>query len=269
MRVLAFGGGTDSTAIICGWVERDLQKAEPIDIILFADTGGEKPHTYAHLERMQKWLRGTSLPLITVVTKAGDDRTLEEDCLHRRTLPAIAYGYKTCSLRFKTEPQDKYLNSVRAARLVWRSGKRVEKLIGYDFSETRRWMKAKLDDGRYTLRFPLVEWEWTRRECVAAITRAGIPLPGKSACFFCPSSKKHEIDALKREYPLLYQRALAMEDNARKSLKKVKGLGRSFSWRDYATAVEVPGTEPCMVCVDGAPDEENIVGALSAQEMLS
>lgn len=258
MRVLAFGGGTDSTAILCGWVERDLQKAEPIDLILFADTGGEKPHTYDHIERMQKWLRGTALPLITVIAKGGNDRTLEEDCLAAESLPSVAYGFKTCSQKFKVEPQEKYMNSVRAARLAWRAGGRVEKLVGYDFSETRRWMKARLDDGKYSLRFPLVEWEWSRPECIAAIQRAGLPLPGKSACFFCPSSKKHEIDALKREYPVLFDRAIAMEDNARKSLKTVKGLGRSFSWRDYAVTNEEPTVEPCMVCVDGSDEPQTL-----------
>lgn len=258
MRVLAFGGGTDSTAVLCGWVERDLQKTEPIDLILFSDAGGEKPHTYDHIERMQKWLRGTTLPLITVVAKGGNDRTLEEDCLVKRMLPSIAYGRKGCSHKFKVEPQDKYVNSVPAARQVWRHGGKVEKLIGYDFSEQRRQLASKLEDEKYTYRFPLVEWEWSRPECIAAIQRAGLPLPGKSACFFCPSSKKHEIDALKREYPVLFDRAIAMEDNARKSLKTVKGLGRSFSWRDYAVTNEEPTVEPCMVCVDGSDEPQTL-----------
>lgn len=253
MRVLSFGGGTDSTAVLCGWHERGMQAAQPIDLVLFADTGNEKPHTYDHIERMQKWLRGTSLPLITVVAKAGNDRTLEEDCLAKRMLPSIAYGRKGCSHKFKIEPQEKYMNSVRAARLTWRAGKKVEKLIGYDFSEKRRWAAGGLEDDRYTYRYPLVEWEWSRPECVAAIARAGLPQPGKSACFFCPSSTKPEIDELKRTYPLLFQRAIAMEDNA-KNLKTVKGLGRRFSWRDYAVTKEDVQVERCMVCNDGSSE---------------
>lgn len=251
MRALGFGGGTDSTAILCGWQERGLQKIEPIDLILFADTGNEKPHTYDHIERMQKWLRRTDLPLITIVAKGGNDRTLEEDCLAKKMLPSIAYGKRGCSHKFKIEPQEKHLNSVRAARLAWRRGEKVEKLIGYDFSEERRWAKARLEDEKYVYRYPLVEWEWARPECVAAIERAGLPQPGKSACWFCPSSTKPEIDHLKRTYPLLFQRAIAMEDNAKKSLKTVKGLGRNFSWREYATTKEEVQVERCMACNDG------------------
>ncbi len=261
MRVLSFGGGTDSTAILCAWHERGLQASQPIDLILFADTGGEKPHTYEHVDRMQKWLRGTALPLVTIVSKAGNDRTLEQDCLVKHMLPSIAYGRKGCSQKFKIEPQEKYLNSVRGARLVWRSGSKVEKLLGYDYSEKTRWAKTPLEDDKYAYRFPLVEWEWTRVECVAAIARAGLPQPGKSACFFCPSSTKPEIDDLKKTYPVLFHRALAIEDNAR-NLKTTKGLGRRFSWRDYATTKEEVSVERCMVCVDGSDDPTTIKALL-------
>ena len=45
ITVASFGGGTDSTAMLIGmW-----QRKEPVDLILFADTGGEKPHTYKYI----------------------------------------------------------------------------------------------------------------------------------------------------------------------------------------------------------------------------
>lgn len=78
-----------------------------------------------------------------------------------------------------------------------------------------------------------MEWGWHRDDCVQAIQDAGLPLPGKSSCFFCPSMKKREIRALYHQYPDLLGRALAMEDNARPSLITVKGLGRDFAWRDF------------------------------------
>lgn len=31
----------------------------PVDLILFADPGGEQPHTYAYLPIMNDWLSGT------------------------------------------------------------------------------------------------------------------------------------------------------------------------------------------------------------------
>ena len=45
MNIVSFGGGTNSTAMIIGM---HLHKI-PIDLILFADTGGEQPHTLHRL----------------------------------------------------------------------------------------------------------------------------------------------------------------------------------------------------------------------------
>ena len=88
-------------------------------------------------------------------------------------------------------------------------------------------------DKKYENRYPLIEdWHWTRDDCIRAIQEAGLPLPGKSSCFFCPSMKREEIEALKRQHPDLYRRALAIEENAMPHLKTVKGLGRNYAWKE-------------------------------------
>jgi hypothetical protein len=65
------------------------------------------------------------------------------------------------------------------------------------------------------------------------IRAAGLPVPPKSACFFCPTSKRHEIVQLRVRHPELLQRALAIEENARPNLTSVVGLGRSFAWSEF------------------------------------
>jgi hypothetical protein len=215
MIVVSYGGGTNSTAMLVGLYER----GERPDLILFADTGGEKPHTYEHIKAMQEWLRAAGWPPIITV-RHKDGMTLEQDCLNRKALPSIAYGFKSCSDHFKLRPQRRWLidNGVVV----------TEKLIGFDCDEPQRALPIKGN------RYPLIEWGWGRDECVEAIEAAGLPLPGKSACFFCPSSKKAEIKVLRRMYPDLAARAVAMEKNA--DLTEVKGLGRSFAWGDLYEA---------------------------------
>ena len=81
--------------------------------------------------------------------------------------------------------------------------------------------------------YPLIEkWGWSRDKCMWEIKAAGLPLPGKSSCFFCPSMTQQEILYLKKYYPDLFQRAVALEENAMPYLKTVKGLGRNYSWKD-------------------------------------
>ena len=50
--------------------------------------------------------------------------------------------------------------------------------------------------------------------------------------------KKKEIRSLYHRHPDLYQRAIAIEDNARPNLTSVKGLARNWAWRDFVEAEE-------------------------------
>ena len=216
-----------------------------IDLILFADPGAEQPHTYEFIETFNKWLKERNLPeIVTVhaVTKDGERLTLEEECLNSGTLPSIAYGFKRCSLKHKISPQEKYCNNLEACKKVWESGGRVNKYIGYDAGETRRVLHAaEIDklDKKYEKHYPLYEWGWSREMCKEVIKSYGLPLPGKSSCFFCPSMKKKEIEDLWENYPELFARAVAIEHNAAPNLQTVKGLGRSWSWEEYqAQALE-------------------------------
>ena len=262
ITVASFGGGTDSTAMLIGMWE----KGEKVDLILFADTGGEKPHTYDHIKRFSEWLVKNGMPEITVVRYKKE--TLEENCLRIKSLPSIAYGFKKCSLKFKVQPQDQFVNNWQPAKDAWARGEKVIKLIGYDASEGRRAERksSPINEKKYQFRYPLIEWGWDRATCIdviksqqvkcqtcdgsgmifdlhAALTgdedcprcrgkgyEFGFPLPGKSACFFCPSSKAQEVKQLAKQYPDLAARAVVMEKNA--ILTDIKGLGRDYSWAE-------------------------------------
>ena len=103
MNVVGYGGGTDSTAMLIGLWKHHI----PVDLILFADPGGEQPHTYVYLEIMDRWLKSHDMPPITRVwyqEKSGQRLTLEQECLRPGTLPSIAYGRKSCSLKHKVAP---------------------------------------------------------------------------------------------------------------------------------------------------------------------
>jgi hypothetical protein len=229
-HIVCFGGGVDSTAMVLGLIEKN----EPIDLILFADTGGERPSTYQHIENFSNYLVKNNYPEIVIVkskNKEGEVVTLEEDCLKRNCLPSIAYGFKTCSSHFKIRPQDKYCNHWQPAIDWWKTGEKCVKYIGYDAGETRRAENAaKRDDPKYDHKYPLIEWQWERQDCLDIIAKHGISNVGKSACFFCPSSRPKEIVDLYEKHPDLVQRALNMEKQA--ELTSIKGLGRNYAWAE-------------------------------------
>ena len=59
--------------------------------------------------------------------------------------------------------------------------------------------------------YPLRERGIDRDECSRIIVAAGLPLPPKSACFFCPAMRQIEILQLARVDPDLHALALEME----------------------------------------------------------
>lgn len=228
LTICSMGLGNNSIAMMI----KKVQLKEKVQLITFADTKGEKPETYAYLTIFNKWLKEHSYPKITVVQKVRQDgrtQSLEGNCLESNMLPSIAYGYKSCSLKYKVGPQDKYVNNWQPAKSMWKSGGKVTKLIGIHAGEAHR---AKFtEDEKYLYEYPLIEWGMDGTDCKELIKSVGLPIPGKSACFFCPSSKKHEILALPEN---LQKRAIAIEENA--ELTTVKGLGRSFSWKNLIKA---------------------------------
>ena len=144
-------------------------------------------------------------------------------------------GFKRCSLKHKIGPQEKFCNHYLPCQKVWAAGKRVVKFIGYDAGEGYRSDKVLLGDladPKYSKWYPLMEWGWDRAACMQAIENAGLPQPGKSSCFFCPSMRAEEIIHLRDHHPDLFRRAIALEDNARPNLKTVQGLGRNYSWKE-------------------------------------
>lgn len=134
MNVVSFGGGTNSTAMIIGMYLHKI----PIDLILFADTGGEQPHTYEFMETFNEWLMAHGIPKIISVEyrdRNGNRLTLEQECINSGRLPSIAYGFKKCSLKHKIGTQEKFCNNYQPCKEVWASGQRVHKYIGYDAGE--------------------------------------------------------------------------------------------------------------------------------------
>lgn len=239
MNIVAYGGGTNSPAMIIGMYRDGIS----IDLILFADTGAERPHTYAYLGIFNAWLSEHDLPIITPVynvDKNGDRFTLEDECLKSHTLPSLAYGFKKCSLKHKKAPQDKYCNNSPQCQAVWSSGEKINKYIGYDAGEWQRRQNAIVYDQldkKYNYVYPLIDdWDWDREKCIEVIESEGLPLPGKSSCFFCPAMKLDEIRDLYGNHRDLLERAIAIEDNACDYLTSIKGLGRDWAWKEFVEA---------------------------------
>lgn len=186
--------------------------------------------------------------------------TLEGKCLANETLPSLAFGGHSCALVFKRDVMVKYLKTWAPAVTAIARGEKIIKAIGYDASKADLRRRAKADRATERLRLRVVErtdcgkdpladqweiahctfayclqdWGLERAALAAIILAAGLPLPCKSACWFCPASHPAEVVQLRLDHPELYWRAVAMERGARDGrhgLTEKEGLGMGgWAW---------------------------------------
>jgi len=247
--MVAYGVGVDSTAMLVGMHQRGIRP----DAILFADVGAEKPSTYAFLPLMQAWLKKVGFPQVTVVKNPithgqnGTYGTIEENVMVNGTLPSLAFGGRACSEKWKHTPQNKWTDKWAPAQKAWAAGLKVRKCIGYDAGPADARRPDIASDAKYTYEYPLREWGWDREECKRQIAAAGLPVPDKSACWFCPSTKPCELN--EDMGCDLLRRIIAIEANAEprqiereeQGLRAIKGLWR-VPTKGHRGATKKPGT---------------------------
>lgn len=275
--IVNFGGGVDSTAMLMQFERRGIVP----DLIIFADTGAEKPETYAHVERFSAWLVERGFPAVTVVSRklcnpmraTTPYDTIEGNVVANRTVPSLAYGGKSCSLKWKAEPMDAWLKGTgknegwQPALDAWDRSLKPVKCIGYDCgpADSRRAVK-RTEDASFVYLYPLRVWgaqaeaqarpsdegcqmdltgtparTWDRERCEAEVAELGWEVE-KSACFFCPASTSCELRKLHERHPELFRRAVAIEKRAgdHGAFQAIQGLGRKTdrkrpgNWQQWA-----------------------------------
>jgi hypothetical protein len=162
--VVSYGAGVDSTAMLVEFVRRGIRP----DYMLIADTGGAKPKTLAFLPLMGAYLNATGFPPITTVRYEPRDfthwppyHTLEENCFTNGTLPSLAFGFRSCSQKWKIVPQRRYLQQQALVQAHWRRGGRVIQSIGFDAGppDLRRFAhRGRTTDHCCHYWFSLIEW---------------------------------------------------------------------------------------------------------------
>lgn len=226
--VLAYGVGVDSTALL---VELEARGQRP-DLVLTADTGVEKPATYAYLDVIRPWMdeRGIAHELVRYQPKRFKHwppyYSLLEMALTNATLPSKSLGGSSCSLKYKKALQDAFLRTWAPAVAAWGRGQKVTRLIGFDAGKRdtlRANHAAAIEDPLYDYDYPLRRWGWDRDACTRRIEAAGLPVPPKSSCWFCIGMTPDEV----RELPTWCLRLIVLvEARAAPRLHTVEGLWR-------------------------------------------
>jgi hypothetical protein len=193
--VLSYGAGVNTTALMILLVENNM----PFDEAVFADTGGELPETYEYIGVARTFMRKHGKSLTVVKSKTG---SLYDTCIRRRVTPSKMWRWSTRD--YKITPIYAYYRSL---------GQHIYEYLGIAYDEIER-MKESTEPYVTSL-FPLVDLQVTRDGCIDIIERAGLPLPIKSGCYFCPFNNADRWREIYEVHPELFQMAVDLEENSK------------------------------------------------------
>lgn len=253
LRVLSLGGGTQSCALALMSAAGDLPK---LDHIIFADTQGELPETYAYLDYLRPIVQTAGIPLHVVTAGSLEDALLSEHPTSKNPTPPAhvlnpdgskgRIGQYRCSYDYKRRIIMAATKKLVGGRGAWKKNAgAVEQWIGFSLEEVGRMRpadecrcghKARAHAGAcekcvctvyepwQVNRWPLIELRMKRADTQRWFARNGHPTPVRSACWFCPNSGNDRWQALRSEHPDLFERACVLDET-------IRGGGGGFNAR--------------------------------------
>lgn len=221
MRTFSYGGGWQSTAALV------LAAQGKIDypVFLFANVGDDSEHpdtvTYvreiaapyaaAHgidLQQLERVRRdGTTETLYGRLTKPGS-RSLPIPVRMSNGAP----GTRSCTADFKIRVVGKWLKAHGAS-----AEHPATVGVGISLDEIER-VNARKAFPYELLEYPLIGlpsdtgFKLRRSDCPAIIASGGLPLPPKSACFFCPLHRVSAWQDQRRDHPGLFEKSCQLEE---------------------------------------------------------
>ena len=201
MQYQSFGYGVNSVALDIEY-KHMLKK-------LFSDTHNESDETYSFKHYYENEL---GIEVITLDDPVQGHSSLYDYCVAYKTVPHRAFRW--CTDKFKRH---------RVSQ-VYKDDPEPVVFMGIAYDERHR---AKLEKkGKVTYKYPLVENGVTRKQCIEIIEEAGVRVPPKSGCWFCPFQSKQSWLRLLRDHPDQYELAVQLEKNSPPDVDLYpKGLG--------------------------------------------
>jgi hypothetical protein len=212
MDAFSFGGGIQSVAVMVLMARGDVPRAP----LLFANVGedSEWPGTLTYYAtEVQPYAERHGLDLQTVrrTKRDGSQPTLLEalsDDSANIPIPVRyaggAPGKRNCTNHWKVQVVGQRL------RAMGFTTKRPAVLgLGISTDEWQRAKDSRLTNVRHV--FPLLDLRLSRDACIRLIETEGLPVPPKSACWFCPMKGLADWRAMQRDHPETFGRAVALE----------------------------------------------------------
>lgn len=221
LRTISYGGGVQSTALCVLATQGRLDDimGGPVDAALFANVGddSEHPATLSFVRQvMVPWAAERGLPIHELHKTRKDGTT--ETLWGLITRP----GHKAFTIPVRGEngaPQSRHCTRDFKIYVVSKWQKEhgasaddpATVAVGISTDEYHRANKAKNTEKHQQIVYPLLELGLNRSDCAHLIAEAGLPVPPKSSCFFCPWHSAQTWGEMRRDEPDLFNASVALE----------------------------------------------------------
>jgi len=239
MHILSLGAGVQSTTMALMAAHGEITPMP--EAAIFADTGAEPRAVYDHLS----WLRSPNvLPFPVHIVNGGNlrEHIIEAMAGERRMDNRPPFFNETggpvnrqCTTKHKIQP-------IRKRVIELRGKQPVIQWIGISSDEVARMKPAR--DAWQTNRWPLIELNMSRHDCLGWLDRHGYPRPPKSACTFCPYRNTEHWRMLRRDDPEAFADAVGIDRLIRPGPPQQKKGGRWFVHYSCKPLDEVDFTTP-------------------------
>lgn len=223
LHIISLGAGVQSSTMALMAAAGEITPMPHCAI--FADTQDEPQAVYKWLDWLEK-----QLPFSVYRTSAGRlSGHIAEAIREKRRVskpplftapedgrPSEGILTRDCTRDFKIAPIQREVRRVmREARAT-----KVIQWIGISLDESQRMKSSRVNYS--THRFPLIESDFTRHDCLQWMERSGFETPPRSACVYCPHHSNAAWRRMKKEDPQGWRDAVAFDKMIRTGIHKVR-----------------------------------------------
>lgn len=219
LKSFSFGGGRQSTAALVLAAQGVPELSGRV--FLFANVGedSERAETLRYVEEYAKPFavdHGIEFHELRKTNARGKNkgahRTIYADLIGDNLsidipvrLASGAPGNRKCTGSFKIDVISRWLKEHGATK-----DDPALTGLGFTWDELQR-IGANDRVPHQRLDYPLIDLRMTVHDCIKVIENAGLPVPPKSACWFCPYQSRKDWLRLRMSDPALFDKAVALE----------------------------------------------------------
>lgn len=211
--VVSFSGGKDSTAMLL----RMIELKEHIDEVVCCDTYKEFPDMYKHIDKVKELVEKNNIKFTMLKSDKTFDYLMFEHNPKRKNEKLIGkLGYswagsrnRWCTSKLKIDVINKYFNDLKSKH-------NVIQCIGIAIDEDYRLNRKS--NQMAGLRYPLVEWGWSEKDCLDYCYSKGFKWNGlyelfdRVSCWCCPLQSLTGLKTLRNNFPNLWDELKDMDN---------------------------------------------------------